>query len=181
MKKYALAMLLSAAISAPAFAANANSAYLALDYGTWSMSNAGVLPNPGVLTLSGGYHFSPNVGAEVGLALVGDSIVNYPGGQTTYSQSALKFAAVGTLPLAPQFDLFGKLGFNSITGKLSDTFLGSSTATTTNVMYGIGGQFNIDNQMGVRVQYENLGKTKASSTATGADVTSLSVGFVLNF
>lgn len=181
MKKLVIALLFSIACSAPAFAANSGNAYVAVDYGTWSMSNAGILPNPGVLTFSGGFHFTPNVGAEVGLALIGDSIVNYPGGQTTYKQSALKFAVVGTLPVAPQFDIFGKLGFDSISGTLNDTFLGSSSATTSNIMYGIGGQFNISNQIGIRAQYENLGKTKASTTATGADVTSVSVGVVLNF
>lgn len=181
MKKIVSVLLLSAVISAPAFAANPNTAYVAVDYGTWTMSNAGVLPNPGVLTLSGGYHFTQNVGVEVGLGLVGDSTVFYPGGSTTYSQSIIKAAAVGTIPVAPQFDLFGKLGFDAISGTLTDTFAGSTSASTTNLMYGFGGQFNIDNHMGVRVQYEVLGKTKASPTATGADVSSFSAGFVYTF
>ena len=181
MKKIAVALLLSAAISAPAFAANPNTAYVAVDYGTWTMANAGVLPNPGVLTLSGGYHFTQNVGVEVGVALVGDSTVFYPGGQTTYSQSAVKAAVVGTLPVAPQLDVFGKLGFDAISGTLTDTFAGSTSTSTTNLMFGIGAQFNIDNHMGVRVQYEVLGKTKAQFNATGADVTSFSAGFVYTF
>lgn len=181
MKKIATALLLFAAIATPAFAANPNTVYVAIDYGTWSMTNAGVLPNPGALTFSGGYHFTRNVGVEVGLALIGDSTVLYPGGQTNYSQSAVKAAVVGTLPVAPQLDLFGKLGFDAISGTYTDTLNGSSSASTTNLMYGIGAQFNIDNHMGVRVQYEVLGKTKAQFNAVGADVSSFSAGFVYTF
>ncbi len=181
MKKTVTALLISAALSAPAFAANAGSTYIAADYGGWNMSNAGMLPNPGALTFSAGYYFTPNVGAEVGYAFVGDSTVYYPGGSTVYSQSALKFAAVGTVPVSPQFDVFGKVGIDIISGQLSDTFAGTSSASTTNLMFGFGGLFHLNNNMGVRVQYESLGKTKASAFATGADVSMLSVGFVYSF
>ncbi len=181
MKKFVSALLLSVAISAPAFAANAGSGYVSLDYGTWSMSNAGLLPNPGAFTFSGGYYFTQNVGVEVGYVMIGDSIINYPGGSTTYSQSALKVAAVGTLPVAPQLDIFGKLGFDSISGTLTDTIFGSSSASTSNLFFGIGAQYNFNKQLGMRVQYENLGKTKSSSTAVGADVSMVSIGVVFNF
>ncbi len=181
MKKIASALLLSAAISAPAFAADANTGYVALDYGTWSMSNVAPLPNPGALTFSGGYYFTPNVGVEAGFVLVGDSTVTYPGGQTTYSQSAVKVAAVGTVPVAPQLDIFGKLGFDSISGTLSQTGFADQSASTGNLMFGIGAQYNFDKQIGMRVQYESLGKSKASSTGTSTDITMFSIGVVFHF
>jgi OOP family OmpA-OmpF porin len=181
MKKIASALLISAAISAPALAAEPGTGYFALDYGSWAMANASPFPNPGVLTFSGGYHFTENVGMEVGYAMVGDSTVNYGFGSTTIGNSALKFAAVGTLPVSPEFDVFGKVGIAMITGTLTDTFLGSYSATTNNVMFGIGGQFNMSRDMGIRFQYEKLGKTKAQTGATGLDVTSFSVGIVFGF
>lgn len=184
MKKLISAVVISAAISTPALAANAGTGYIAADYGQWSMSNAGLLPNPGVLTLSGGYHFTPNIGIEAGYAIVGDSTVSDPFGSITYSQSAVKVAAVGTFPVNPQIDVFGKLGLISVSGSLSGTgfYAGTSgSASTSSVMYGIGGQFNINQNVGIRVQYESLGKTKASSAATGADVTSFSAGVVYTF
>lgn len=180
MKKIAIGLLLSTAISAPAFAADAGTAYISADYGSWSMANAGSFSNPNAITLSGGYHFTPNIGIEAGYAAVGDSTVNYIGGSMTYSQSALKVAAVGTYPITSQFDIFGKVGVDSISGKL-DAFPSSQSTSTTNLMYGIGGQYNINRQFGVRLQYESLGKTKADPAAPGSDVKSTSIGVVYNF
>jgi OOP family OmpA-OmpF porin len=151
------------------------------------MNNAGLLPNPGVLTFSAGYYFNSNVGVEVGYAFVGDSIVNYCDpilgcGSATLSQSAFKVAALGTVPVSPQIDIFGKVGLAMITAQLNDTVFGISTsATTTNLMYGVGGLFHINKNMGVRVQYENLGKTKADPFAIGSDVSVFSAGFVYSF
>ncbi len=180
MKKTFAALLISAALSAPAFGATPGSTYVAADYGTWTMSNAG-LPNPGALTFSAGYYFTPNVGAEVGYGFVGDSTVYYFGGSTVYSQSVLKFAAVGTIPVSPQFDIFGKLGIDIISGQLTDTFFGTTSASTTNLMFGFGGLIHVSNNIGVRVQYESLGKTKADPLAVGADVTMVSAGLVYSF
>ena len=184
MKKIAIAVLLSAFVVAPAFAANAGTAYMGLDYGTWSMSDNTGFSDPGVLTFSGGYRFTPNMAAEVGYAMAGDTTLSDPFGSVTYKQSALKIAAVGTYPVNNQFDLFGKLGLAMVSGELSGTGFYSFvnySATTNNLMYGLGGQFNVNPQFGIRLQYESLGKSKASSTATGVDVTVVSVGALFNF
>ena len=178
MKKIASALLLSAAISAPAFAADVGTFYGAIDYGTWSMSPSGG-SDPGAFSISGGYRFMPNVAVEVGYSMVGD--ITFSGTSLTYAQSAFKGAAVGTYAINNQFDVFGKLGLAMVSGELSCTGCTTSSATTSSLMYGIGGQYNISKEVGVRLQYESLGKSKGSSSATGVDVAVTSIGVVYNF
>lgn len=183
MKKIFAAAILSAA-SASAIAAD-QGAYLSVDAGTLSMANAGLLQNPGAVDLIGGYRFTKNIAAEAGYMIVGDSTVDVVGfGSLTYSQSIVHAGGVFTLPLGESFGLFGKLGVNSVNGKMTGTgvYAGSnSSASTSNVTYAIGGQYNFNQHFAAKLQYENLGKTKAQSTATGADLTRVSAGMIYNF
>ena len=128
MKKITIVALLSAFISMPALADNTGKAYIAADLGAVSFSNAnnpalggGTLPNPKALRIAGGYHFSPMLAVEAGYAMIGDSNVNYSNASITSKNSALQIAAVGTYPVAPAFDLTGKLGLSMNSNKLSGT------------------------------------------------------------
>jgi OOP family OmpA-OmpF porin len=184
MKKIIAAALLASAITTPAFAAD-QGGYFAVDYGTLSMTNAGLLPNPGAFDLIGGYSFNKNVSVEAGYMVVGDSTVEVVGfGSLTYAQSILHAAAVYSLPLNDTFEAYGKLGINSVSAKLTGTggYAGTNaSASTSNITYAIGCQYNFDQANGVRLQYESLGKTKAQSSATGADISRVSVGLIHKF
>src|SRR5665647_551792 len=120
MKKITIAILLSAFAAAPVFAAN-EGAYIAVDLGQVSYSNAtsqftGTSPaNPKAITIGGGYHFSPYVGVEAGYSIIGDSTIDTsvgPGVTITEKLKASSFqvAAVGTFPINDMFNVFGKLG-----------------------------------------------------------------------
>ena len=88
------------------------------------------------------------------------------------------------MPVAPNVDLFGKAGLGLHTAEITGTgtYAGLyGKETTTNAIFGFGGQYNVNPQFGLRLQYERLGKAKANSTATGADISRLSLGGVLNF
>lgn len=203
MKKIASALLLSAAISAPAFAAN-EGGYVNLDLGTASFSNATSqfggtnFGNPGSFTIGGGYHFNQNVAVEVGYSIIGDSTINTPtasGNITeTLKTSSFQVAAVGTLPINAMFDLYGKLGIASTkidytatppAGFIFAPGFGTVTSTTgssTNLMFGIGGQFNINQNFGIRLQYLDLGKVQLSAAgAPNIGVKITSIGGVYNF
>ena len=109
MKKILATALLCAAIATPALAQKANHWYMALDAGTLQMKNTDYA-NPGSLTVSGGYRFSPNFALEGGLTGYGDSTLVYNNGTTTAEQGDARFLAVGILPLSQSFELFGKAG-----------------------------------------------------------------------
>ncbi len=181
MKKIISTVLLATAVATPALAADQY--YVSLDTGTYSMAKT-TYASPGALDIIGGYRFADNMALEVGYMIVGDTTLQYTNGSTIGKQSVLHASGVFSFPINDSFDFFGKLGFNSLSGKITGTGIYASTnssATTTNLTYGIGGQYKFTPQIAARLQYEALGKAKASSTDTGSDVTRASVGVVYSF
>ncbi len=151
----------------------------------------GAYPNPGIISVAGGYRFTPYLGVEAAYSTIGDSTVNYTNASTTLKTSVLQVAAVGTFPVSPIFGLFGKLGVAAISADVSGTgvLTGMTASTTTaNLMFGIGGQFNIGRHFSIPVQYQNFGKAKFTATQGGVaaspssiGVSAISVGFLYNF
>ncbi|HEY5993902.1 MAG TPA: outer membrane beta-barrel protein [Gallionellaceae bacterium] len=194
MKKFVTGVMLLAAISAPAFAANPGG-YAAIDLGSATFSGATfggtggnlTFPNPGSFHISGGYHFDQNVGVEVGLAGIGDSTINSGFITETLKSSAFYVAAVGSLPLSSQFDLFGKLGLASTKIDYTSNFFVPASASKGNVMFGLGGQYNFSQQFGLRVQYENFGKvefpagTIFTNKPVSVGLSTFTVGAVFSF
>jgi len=183
MKKILAAALLCTAAVTPALAQSDGHWYGALDVGTLNMRNS-AYPDPGSLTLSGGYRFNRNMAAEGGITGYGDSTLVDGTGTSTARQGDLRFLAVGFLPLNQNFELFGKAGIGFHTVKMTGTGAYAGTYdphTTTNVIVGVGAQVNFTRQFGMRLQYEALGKAKSTETDPGADISRLSVGGVLNF
>ena len=183
MKKTLSIALLCAAIATPALAQKDNHWYMALDAGPLRMQNSNYA-DPGSLTVSGGYRFGRNFALEGGLTGYGDSTIYYGNGTTTAEQGDARFLAVGILPLSQSFELFGKAGLGFHTAKVTGTGAYSSTyskETTTNAVIGFGGQFNINRTFALRLQYENLGKSKSSPTDPGADISRVTFGGMLNF
>jgi len=141
-------------------------------------------PDPGSLTLSGGYRFNRNLAAEGGITGYGDSTLVDATGSSTARQSDMRFVAVGFLPLNQNFELFGKAGIGLHKVKMtgSGAYAGTySPHTTANVIIGFGAQLNFTREFGLRLQYEALGKAKSSETDPGADISRLALGGVLNF
>jgi len=173
MKKLLAAALLCSAAATPALAQNYRY-YGALDYGTLNMSGSGSYSSPGALTLSGGYRFLPNVAGEAGITMIGDASANIPGaGRVNVSQSIVSAVAVATMPINPNFNVFGKAGVGIHNGEIN--------GLPDDLIFGFGGQFVLNPKVGLRLQYESLGRTKISSTSNRADLTRLSFGATYNF
>ena len=179
MKRIAIVILLSAFVATPALADNTGKFYVAGDYGSATYSNMSPFPNPGVIRIAGGYHFNPAVAVEVGYSIFGDSTITGPGGSATLSASSFQIAAVGSLPLNPQFDLIGKLGLASNSADITSTFGISGSTSQSDLMFGLGAQFHVNSQVSVRVQYEDYGKWDNSSAPMKA--TAISFGVAYNF
>lgn len=183
MKKIISAALLATAVTTPVLAADQGQSYIAIDTATYAMSNTG-FKDPGSVDIVGGYYFANNMGIEVGYMMVGDSTLVDSVGTLTYAQSVVHGSGVFYFPVNDAFEAFAKLGFSSINGKLTGTGSYSAynySASTSNLTYGIGAQYKFTPQVAAKLQYEALGKSKAQSTASGVDVTRLSIGVVYNF
>lgn len=199
MKKIATSLLLTAAISSTAFAAD-QGAYIAVDLGkvSYSDDNGTAPPSPGSVRIGGGYHFNPYVGVEAGYSVIGDATTNnnLGGGASTsetMKASSFQISAVGTYSINDKFDLFAKIG--AANTKLDYTASatitptsGSGSATKTNLLIGIGAQYNIDKHFGIRASYEDFGKTNlvasyndGSTGSANFGLKVFSVGGVYNF
>jgi len=191
VKKIVIVALLSAFAATPALADNTGRFYVAGDLGPVSLSNTTVPPvgsytattfqNPNMIRIAGGYHFSPMMAVEIGYAKFGDSTISYPGiGDATLAMHSFQVAAVGTFPLNPQFDLIGKLGFSNNTEKLTGTggFANINTSESkTDLLIGIGAQYNVTSQVGIRAQLERFGKYDSFSSPVRASVLSVGVAY----
>jgi len=196
MKRIAITGLLTAFVAAPAFAADAG-AFIAGDLGAVIYGDAKVTggggesyENPAFIRIAGGYNFTPWLGVEAGYSVFGDSKAEFSNATTTLQTSVFQVAAVGTYSFN-KFAVFGKVGMASISVKESGTGAAavlSGSSTTTNLMLGVGGQFNFNQHWGIRAQYEDFGKAKYTPSISGVaqpeskvGVAVFSVGGVYNF
>ena len=117
--------------------------------------------------LYGGYQFTPNWGLETQYSELGDRTYTVSAGAASGSTKLRAYqwslAGTGTLPLSDQFYLMAKLGAtrnhvgggNFTIGAVSVAVGGSDR---TELLAGIGAGYNINKNVGVRVEYENFGK-----------------------
>lgn len=179
MKKFAFAALLFSSVATPALADDTGKMYIGGDLGAATYSNISPFPNPGVIRFVFGSHFSPNLAGELGYSKFGDSTVTAPGGSATISASAFQIAAIGSLPLNPQFDLIGKLGYSHNSASGTNT-LGTSLNTSNNsLLFGVGAQFHYNSQITMRAQYDNYGKFE--NVSSPMEATAISLGVIFNF
>lgn len=176
MKRIIAAAIISFLFTAPAFAEGAGF-YGALDFNTWDLSNKSAgdtNPSTGY-RIAGGYHFTPNWGAELGYTESG----NGTSGNQNYKVNSTQIAVTGTYPVNEQVDVFAKLGYaaNKVTGNATS---GCSDCSKNDFLYGIGAQYNFNKQFGIRVQYEDIGKVTDSGT-DDPTATNWSLGAVYNF
>jgi len=165
MKRISMAVLLSAFIAMPVFAADM---YAGLNVGSAKIDMSG-FDNTTSFALLGGYSFNEYFAAELAYSDFGSK--DYSG--INVKSSAWSISGVGSYPFNEQFSVFAKLGF--ATTKLEGT--GFSSETDTDMTYGLGGQFNVNKQIGIRLGYDVY---KVGSGVT-ADEKVTSIGGVFKF
>jgi len=207
MKKLALVALFAATVAAPAFAGDV---YVVGSVGQSTMDiNKGELDS--ALTSAGatgvsssldktdtaykiqlGYQFNQYFAVEGGYVDLGKGTysASFTGGSAhaDAKASGVNIAAVGILPLGESFSLFGKLGFIDAKVETSvsangpgGSASGSVSSTKWKNNWGVGATYNVNKQLGVRVEYEQFNKLGDSNTTGEADVNLLSAGVVYKF
>ena len=192
MKKIVLA-----AVIATAFAASSAFAqgYIGVGVGSSTVSGVDQTIAPVSLTggntsktsvkIFGGFKFTPNWGVEAQYSDLGSrNLVLTNGGVQvgtgTLKGSQLSIAATGTLPLASNFSLFGKLGVSGNSGKANFSIPGaSSSENKTDLMLGVGVLYDITPKIAVRAEYEDFGKFNSTGNAIRAN--NFSVGLQYKF
>lgn len=190
MKKIIIAVLLSAFVATPAMA---DGLYAALDVGQSSGKDictglpAGVTGCKDTGTLirgAVGTQITPMWGAEVSYGSYGkESAGTVFGTSIDWQASGLQVSGTGTFPLGNAFSLIGKLGIARTDIKLTANCAGCSSIseTNTNLAFGIGAQYDFNQNAAIRAQYEDLGTVGNANTTGTSKVTLLSAGVVVKF
>ncbi|MGQ0577728.1 MAG: outer membrane beta-barrel protein [Betaproteobacteria bacterium] len=130
------------------------------------------------LKLFGGYKFNPNFAVEAAWVDLGEISASDGFVYVTEEVDGFQFAAVGIIPINPQFAILGKLGAYiwDVSATASAPGLGSATASDdgTDIMFGAGALWNLSQQFGLRAEWERF-------DIDGDDVDFLSIGVQLSF
>jgi OOP family OmpA-OmpF porin len=178
MKRAVIAVLLSTFVVAPAIAADTGF-YVGAKFGSVNYGYDNVSNNS-----QAGYGFL--AGYTVNDYFAVEAEFNRLGGfdstSGTIKGRSFGFSGVGSLPLSPEFSLFGKMGIASST--LDDTakpgYTGNFTYTNTGLTIGFGGKFNVGNDAGILFGYDSYPVGDASITTTSY-AGLLYIGAVFNF
>ena len=128
----------------------------------------------------GGYKFHPNIAVEGGYAPLGQTSASLPGGNITAEANAWDIVGVGSGPLGNNFSILGKLGFYNAEIKLGGAASGKKT--TTDLTYGIGGQYDFNRNLGLRLEWNRYSGVKFAGPSGGdTDIDVLSVGALWRF
>jgi OmpA-OmpF porin, OOP family len=147
-----------------------------------------------------GYRFHRNIAVELGYASLGEYNARYTGtgafaGETTndeYDVTAWKLAAVGILPVMQQLSLIGKLGvaLTRVENRFSESIGGvtaseSASKSKSTLLWGLGAQYDVTKNLGLRAEYESFGTVGSEITddsGTGrAKIASFNLNVVYSF
>lgn len=134
--------------------------------------------------LGAGLQFTPNLGVEASYAIMGSVKASGIFGNAEYKPQIMQVSATGTFPISGPFSLIGKVGLARTTVDLNayNSFGSySPSATTTQLAWGVGAQFDFANRLGIRAQYEDFGQVGDSNTTGTAKLTMMSAGLVVKF
>jgi OmpA-OmpF porin, OOP family len=185
-KVFVMALIFCATTSS----AMAEGYYAALDLGQSKAKDACTGLPPGVTgckdtapfyRIAGGYQFAPMWGAEISYAIYGKESAGTLGSLSVDWQfSGFQVSGIGTFPLSNEFSLIGKLGVARTKIELTSGGV-SNSASSTNLAYGIGAQYDFTKSVAVRAEYEDLGTVGDVNTTGTSKDTLLSAGVVLKF
>lgn len=185
MKRILTATLLSAVITAPAFAAPASAdsgVYGGITVGTSRTDNpftTTAVTTKDSATVGGvllGYQYTKNWGVE-GFFTGAGKLAAQNTAAITKSASADAFGinVVGTAPLNDSFSLYGKLGFASTRTSASSAPAQMTGLRLSGITGGLGGQFNVNKSVGIR-----LGVDTYELATRGGDVANVDQKFRSN-
>lgn len=137
----------------------------------------------------GGFKFTPNWGLEAQYSDLGSRNLELTNGGVQIGTGSLKvsqlsIAATGTLPLATNFSLLGKLGVSGNSAKANFSipaagFAVSGSENKTDLMIGVGVLYDLTPKIAVRAEYEDFGKLNSTGNAVRAN--NFSVGLQYKF
>ena len=122
--------------------------------------------------LLGGYRFNRHIAAEASYIRWGEVTASTNTGvDVSAEQFSYGLAVVGTLPLGPGFEVFGKAGFVMTEQETRRIRPNPSTVNRdeTEVHYGFGARYAFTNNWVLRGEWENTDKLKVDMLSIGVE------------
>jgi OmpA-OmpF porin, OOP family len=132
----------------------------------------------------GGYQFNRNLAVEVGYSDLGEVSVNAGVlGAATIEATAIEVVAVGILPLANQFSVYGKLGMYRGEADQSGTgaFVASASESNTDLTFGVGVKYDFTRNLGVRAEWQRYSDLGGEGVGGESDIDVISIGAIWRF
>lgn len=127
----------------------------------------------------GGYQFNRHFAVELGYTDLGEVSASGPGGSVSVESSAFEVVAVGMMPIADKFSIYGKLGVYR--GETDASAPGVSISeSTTDLTFGIGARYDFTRNLGVRAEWQKYSDVGGGEIGE-ADVDVISVGVIFRF
>ena len=127
-------------------------------------------------SLYGGGYFNDYFGVELGYSDFGR--INRAGGQT--KADAFSVSLIGKLPLAPSFNLLGRVGTSYSRTDVSANALSGITSggkTDLGLSYGIGAEYAINTQLSGVLQYDEYNLKYAGGNRDRINTTSVGLRY----
>ena len=133
----------------------------------------------------GGYQINRNFAAELGYHDLGKVTFSGSGLSANIKASAWELVGIGSYPFASQFSGYGKLGAYHGEAKLSASIAGlgsgSLKETNTDLTFGLGVQYDVSRELGVRGEWQRYKNVGGDNTGGKSDVDVLSIGAIYRF
>lgn len=124
----------------------------------------------------GGYQVNRNFSLELGYASFGEATVTGPGGVATVEGTAFDLVAVGSLPLADRFSVYGKLGLYRADFEVRNTLGFSEDASENGLTFGVGLRFDFTRNLAARLEWQRY-----QEVGEDLDVSMMSLGVLFKF
>jgi len=182
MKKTMITTLF-AAMAMAAGVAQAENFYFGVGVGQTKFNSANAVAGDKTkdtsYSLLGGYNLNENFGAEVSYSQLGRYTVV---GGGSLDATATSFVGVARTEVAPNCEVFGKIGVASVSAK--DNMIGSltlgTTTTKTDVTYGLGAGYKFNESFGIRASWDRY-KVQPTAAAQKATADSFMLTGVYSF
>jgi OOP family OmpA-OmpF porin len=133
----------------------------------------------------GGYQINRNFAVEVGYHNLGEVSASAPGVSVNLESNAWELVGIGAFPISNQFSIYGKAGFyrgeTEVEASVAGVGSGSLDETNTDLTYGIGAQYKVNRQLGIRAEWQRYTNLGDNGTIGEADVDVMSVGLIWRF
>lgn len=125
-----------------------------------------------------GVRMNENIVVEGGYVDFGTQSGTDASGNVSQQATAFTAAGVAGIPVSEQIEVFGKAGMARWTVEKTDS-TGAAENTGTDVLVGVGANYNLGDNMGVRAEWERF-KDVGSTAGQEGDIDLLSLGFTFS-